>query len=293
LDRKTTLGCLIAFLLALAACGPKHRIIVGSKNFTEQVVLGEIIAQHLENRLHQKIERRLNLGGTMLAHQALTTKEIDMYPEYTGTGFTNVLKLSGVNDPVVVLERVRTGYESEMRMTWLDPLGFDSSFAMTVRGDDARTRHLETLSDAADDPKGFSLGAGYEFVSRPDGLVALNGVYPIKWTAPPKSMDLGLLYTALQQRHVTMIASNTTDGMLTKLDVKVLKDDKQAFPPYQACIVVRDDTLAAIPNLRQTLSELSGKFSETTMRSLNYAVDAEHRQVRDVARDFLVKAGLH
>ena len=293
MDRKTTLGCLIAILVPLAACGPKHRIIVGSKNFTEQVVLGEIIAQHLENRLHQKIDRRLNLGGTLLAHQALTTKEIDLYPEYTGTGFTNVLKRSGVNDPVVVLDRVRTEYESEMRLTWLDPLGFDSSFAMTVRGDDARDHHLETLSDAAADPKGFSLGAGYEFASRPDGLAGLNATYQIKWIAPPKSMDLGLLYTALQQRHVTMIASNTTDGMLSKLDVKVLKDDKHAFPPYQACIVVRDDTLTATPNLRQALSELSGKISENTMRAMNYAVDAEHKQVRDVARDFLAGAGLH
>ncbi|HEV2688986.1 MAG TPA: glycine betaine ABC transporter substrate-binding protein [Bryobacteraceae bacterium] len=291
MDRKTILGCLSAILL-LAGCSTKQRIIVGSKNFTEQVVLGEIIAQHLENRLHRKVERRLNLSGTLLAHQSLISKDIDMYPEYTGTAFTNVLKLSGVNDPGVVLERVRAEYDKQMRMTWLDPLGFDSSFAMTVRGEDARTRHLETLSDAAEDPNGFSLGAGYEFTSRPDGLGALNGMYPIKWIAPPKTMDLGLLYTALLQRHVSMIAANTTDGMLDKLNVKVLKDDKQAFPPYQACIVVRSDTLAATPNLRQALSELSGKIPEAAMRRMNYAVDAEHKQVRDVARDFLQKAGL-
>jgi len=291
LDRKTILCCLSAILL-LAGCGSKHRIVVGSKNFTEQVILGEIVAQHLENRLHQKVERRLNLGGTMLAHQALISKDIDLYPEYTGTAFTNILKRSGVNDPVVVLDRVRSEYATGMRIDWLDPLGFESSFAMTVRGDDAKARHLETLSDAAADSAGFALGAGYEFTLRPDGLGALNEVYGIHWTAPPKSMDLGLLYTALLQRHVSMIASNTTDGMLDKLDVKVLKDDKQAFPPYQVCIVVRMDTLAATPDLRKFLSELSGKIPEKTMRSMNYAVDAQHQQVREVARSFLQQAGL-
>ncbi|HYL75605.1 MAG TPA: glycine betaine ABC transporter substrate-binding protein [Bryobacteraceae bacterium] len=291
MDRKTILGCLSAILL-LVGCGSKHRIVVGSKNFTEQVILGEIVAQHLENRLHQKVERRLNLGGTMLAHQALISKDIDLYPEYTGTAFTNVLKRSGVNDPVVVLDRVRSEYLTAMHLEWLDPLGFESSFAMTVLGAEAKARHLETLSDAAADPAGFALGAGYEFTLRPDGLGALNEIYGIRWTAPPKSMDLGLLYTALLQRHVTMIASNTTDGMLDKLDVKVLKDDKQAFPPYQACIVVRSDTLAATPNLRRILSELSGKIPEKTMRSMNYAVDAQHQQVRETARSFLQRAGL-
>lgn len=265
---------------------------VGSKNFTEQVILGEIIAQHLENRLHAPVERKLNLGGTLLAHQAMLARDIDLYPEYTGTAFTNILKRSGVTDPVVVLERVRSEYAAGMQMEWLDPLGFASTFALTVRGDQARARHLETLSDAAADPAGFTLGAGYEFLTRPDGYPLLTSTYSIKWNAPPKSMDLGLLYTALTQKQVTLVAANSTDGLLNKLDVKVLKDDKQAFPPYQACIVVRSDKLAANPELRKILSQLSGKISDETMRSLNYAVDVEHKQVRDVARDFLQKAGL-
>jgi len=291
LDRKAIL-CGLSAILLLTGCSSKTRIVVGSKNFTEQVILGELIAQHLENRLHQKVERRLNLGGTMLAHQALISKDIDLYPEYTGTAFTNVLKQSGVNDPGVVLERVKTQYATEMHMTWLDPLGFDSSFAMTVRGEDARSRHLETLSDAAADANGFTLGAGYEFTSRPDGLGALNSTYTIKWISAPKTMDLGLLYTALQQRHVSMVAANTTDGMLDKLDVKVLKDDKQAFPPYQACIVVRADTLAAVPDLNKALTELTGKIPLESMRAMNHAVDADHRPVREVAEQFLRKAGL-
>ncbi len=291
MDRKTFLGCLSAMLLA-SGCSSNHRLTVGSKNFTEQIILGEIIAQHLENRLHQPVERKLDLGGTLLAHQALLAGSIDLYPEYTGTAFTNVLKRSGVNDPAAVLNQVRAAYASEFHLDWLDPLGFDSSFAMTVRGEDARARHLETLSDAVADRSGFVLGAGYEFLTRPDGYAAVNRVYPIQWKMPPQSMDLGLLYTALLQKKVSMVAANTTDGLLNKLDVKVLQDDKHAFPPYQACIVVRSAALAADTNLRSALAELAGKFSDHAMRELNYAVDAEHRPVRDVAKQFLQSAGL-
>ena len=291
MDRTTILCCVIAALLT--GCGARNHIVVGSKNFTEQLILGEIIAQHIEARLHQPVERKLDLGGTLLAHQALLAGDIDMYPEYTGTAFTNVMKRSGVTDPAVVLEQVRAEYSSGFHLDWLDPLGFDNSFAMTVRGEDARARHLETLSDAAADPKGFVLGAGYEFLTRPDAYGALNRAYSIKWNAPPVSMDLGLLYQALEHKQVSMAAGNTTDGLLNKLDVTVLKDDKHVFPPYQACIVVRQATLAAYPNLRAILSELSGKISDTEMRNMNYAVDAEHRPARDVAKEFLQRARLN
>jgi len=289
LDRKTFLGCLSAMVLATGCSKDQPRIVVGSKNFTEQVILGEIIAQHIENRLHTPVERKLNLGGMLLAHQALLSKQIDLYPEYTGTAFANILKSGGVTDPAVVLERVRAEY-ARMQLEWLDPLGFESSFAMTVRGDDARSRHLETLSDASADPTGFSLGCGYEFISHPDGFAALNTKYRLKWTAAEKTMDLGLLYRALIDKQISMVAGNTTDGVLSKLDVRVLKDDKHAFPPYQACIVVRAGALAQNPELRKTLLELSGKISEAQMRAMNYQVDGEHRQVRDVAREFLQRA---
>jgi osmoprotectant transport system substrate-binding protein len=290
LDRTTRLRFLAPLLLLtalLSGCSARNHIVVGSKNFTEQLILGEIIAQHIEARLHQPVERKLDLGGTLLAHQALLSKGIDLYPEYTGTAFTNVLKRSGVTDPAVVLEQVRTEYASGFHLDWLDPLGFDNSFAMTIRGEDARARHLQTLSDAAADKAGFALGAGYEFLTRPDADGALNRAYSIHWTAAPKSMDLGLLYQALEQKQVSMAAANTTDGLLNKLDVTVLTDDKHVFPPYQACIVVREDALAAYPNLREILSELSGKISDKEMRKMNYAVDGEHRPARDVARQFL------
>ena len=289
MDRTKIIACLSA--LALASCGPRQTIVVGSKNFTEQVILGEIIAQQIENRLHQPVERKLNLGGMLLAHSALLNKDIDLYPEYTGTAFANILKSGGVTDPEVVLDRVRGYYAASLHLDWLAPLGFNSSFALAVRGDDARARHLATLSDAARDPAGFALGAGYEFLTHPDGFPALNTKYSIKWTAPTRTMDLGLLYRALMDKQVSMVAGNTTDGVLNKLDAKVLEDDQHAFPPYQACIVVREDTLAAYPELRQVLSALSGKIPNDAMRNMNYAVDVEHRPVREVASEFLKGAG--
>jgi osmoprotectant transport system substrate-binding protein len=289
---RTKICCLLIPLLVLAGCRHEKRVRVGSKNFTEQVILGEIVAQWLERGPHIAVDRRLNLGGTLLAHQALLSHDIDLYPEYTGTAFTNVLKHSPISDPGIVLERVRSEYASVMHMEWIDPFGFNNSFAMAVRGEDARKRHLETLTDAANDKDGFSLGAGYEFMQRQDGYATLNLSYPIHWIGTTKTMDLGLLYTALKQGKVSMAAGNTTDGMLGILDVKVLKDDKQAFPPYQACVVARSDTLSAFTGLKEALSRLSGKITDETMRKLNYEVDGKHRQVAAVAGEFLDSAGL-
>jgi osmoprotectant transport system substrate-binding protein len=291
LDRKTFSGILIAAALLLSSCSRSNPIVVGSKNFTEQVVLGEIIAQHLQHRLKDPIQRSLDLSGTLLAHQALLSGRIDLYPEYTGTAFTNVLKQPLISDQAIVLERVRNEYAT-LQLDWLDPLGFNNAFAMAVRGADARERHLETLSQAAADRQGFVLGAGYEFLQRPDGYGALGGAYDIKWLSAAKSMDLGLLYTALQQKQVSMIAGSTTDGMLSKLDVKVLKDDKGVFPPYQASIVVRTASEALHPGLKQALQELSGKISPEEMQKMNYAVDAEHKQPSQVAAEFLRGKGL-
>lgn len=285
MDRTKTLSGL-ALLLTLAGCSGEKHLSIGAKNFTEQTILGEIIAQQIENRLHQSVERKLGLGGTMLAQQALLTKEIDLYPEYTGTAFTNIMKHQPIADPARVLDQLRQDY-GKLGLQWLDPLGFDNSFAMVVRGEDARARHLQTLSDAGKDAKGFRLGAGYEFLTRPDGFDLLNRTYGIKWMGVPSSMDLGLLYQGLKQKQVDMVAGSATDGVLTVLDAKVLEDDKRVFPPYQACIVVRSDSLAATPNLWAILSELSGKISTETMRQMNYQVDGKHRSASEVASDFL------
>ena len=281
-------------LLALGGCsssGMKRPIRVGSKNFTEQVILGEILAQHLERRLHVHVERRLNLGGTLLAHQALLSGEIDLYPEYTGTALAAILKEPASGNPADVFARVRSRYLRDCHVDWLAPLGIDNGFAMVVKGSDARTRKLEDISDAAK-ASGWVLGVGYEFEQRPDGLPALDKTYGFRWNGRPRSMDLGLLYRALEQGRVTMIAANATDGLLSKLDLKVLRDDKHAFPPYELSVAVREDAMRRTAGLRNALLELSGKFDNSTMQSLNYRVDGEHQPVAMVAREFLNRLGL-
>lgn len=287
---------LLASLLAAGAwlpgCSGRHTLTVASKNFTEQVILGEIAAQHLEKRLGIKVDRKLNLGGTLLAHQALIKGEIDLYPEYTGTALTAVLKLPPASDAAGVLANVRAEYEKRWRITWLDPLGFNNTFAMAVRGEDARRRHLETLSDAGRYAPGFVLGIGYEFQQRPDGLAGLLKTYNLPLKGQVKTMDLGLLYKALEQMQVDMIAANATDGLLSVLDVKVLGDDKNYFPPYQAAFLVRDEAMSTHPGLRQAFDELSGKLTDQTMQKLNYEVDGKHRPVGEVAAGFLKEAGL-
>jgi len=285
---RTKIIASLILLATLAACSSKNSTIrVGSKNFTEQVVLGEIIAQHLENRLHQKTDRRLNLGGTLLAHGALLNHEIDLYPEYTGTALTAILKDAPDNEPARVLARVRSAYADRFHVDWLDPLGIDNSFAMVVSGAEARAKHLETLTDASMAPTPWALGVGYEFQQRPDGLAALDRTYHLHWTGTPQSMDLGLLYKALEGSQVTMIAANATDGLLSKLDLKILADDKHAFPPYQVAIAVGQAKLSDTPGMREALQELSGKFTNQTMQQLNYQVDGEHRPVAQVAAEFL------
>jgi len=286
---RKKLACLLGvlWLLSNAGCSGPRRLTVGSKNFTEQIILGEIVAQQLERRLQIKVDRKLDLGGTLLAQQALQSGAIDLYPEYTGTALTAVLKMPPVSDPAAVLERVRAEYRKRWNLEWLDPLGFNNTFAMVVRGPQARSEGLETLSDAARRKQGWRLGVGYEFLQRPDGLPGLLQTYRLPLDGAPKSMDLGLLYSALEQQQVDMAAANATDGMLSVLDVKVLRDDKSYFPPYQAALIVRAPSLTAYPGLRAALDQLSGKLSDADMRKLNYQVDGKHRPVAEVARELL------
>lgn len=282
------LFALVVAIIFLGFCSQTRPLTVGSKNFTEQVILGEIVAQHLERRLGQKVDRKLNLGGTLLTHQALTNGQIDLYPEYTGTALTTILKLPPSSDAAAVLTQVREEYRQRWKIEWLDPLGFNNTFAMAIRGDQARRENLETLSDAARRPQGWTLGMGYEFQQRPDGLLGLLQTYSLKMRQQPKSMDLGLLYKAIEQGQVDLISANATDGMLSVMDLKVLRDDKGYFPPYQAAILVRTESLDRYANLRAALQELSGKLPDQTMQKLNYQVDGKKRQVAEVAKEFLL-----
>jgi osmoprotectant transport system substrate-binding protein len=272
---------------AAVGCSNAPRIRVGSKNFSEQLVLGEIVAQHLENRLHGHVSRKLDLGGTLLAHQAIVNGEIDVYPEYTGTALTGVLRANPEKDPARVLELVRRGYR-QWGLEWLDPLGFENTFAMAVRKGDAGAGAISSAARA----RPWRLGAGYEFAHRPDGLPGLLRTYGLRMSGAPKTMDLGLLYQALAKKQVDMVAGNSTDGMLAVLPVTVLQDDRHYFPPYQCALVVREAADRQFPALRPALAELSGRISSKTMRRLNYELDGKHRPAREIARNFLKSAGL-
>jgi glycine betaine/choline ABC-type transport system substrate-binding protein len=270
----------------MAGCSSRPRIVVGSKNFTEQVVLGEIIAQQMERRLRVEVDRKLNLGGTLLAHEALRGGSIDLYPEYTGTALTAVLKQPIVRDAKTAFGIVNGSY-SKWGIEWLAPLGFNDSFAMVVRSGTAKDQHLRTLSDAARRPEAWRLGVGYEFTQRPDGLEGLVKTYGLRVAGDPLTMDLGLLYPALRSQKIEMAAANATDGMLAHPEFTVLEDDLHYFPPYECAIAVRADTLRRYPRLREALTELSDRISDASMRRMNELVDVEHESAAEVARDFL------
>lgn len=232
------------------------------------------------------MSRRFDLGGTLLAQQAIVAGDIDVYPEYTGTALTAVLKRKPLKDPAAVLAEVRAGY-AQWRLDWLNPLGFENTFAMAVRSE---TGGPTTISQAANE-RPWKLGVGYEFAHREDGLPGLVKTYGLS-VAAVRTMDLGLIYQALMKHQVDMVAGNSTDGMLSILPITVLADDRHYFPPYQCALVVREQTESEFPALRPALLELSGRISSETMRRLNYELDGKHRPAREIARDFLRSTGL-
>jgi glycine betaine/choline ABC-type transport system substrate-binding protein len=283
MDRSLIRAVAGAAALLCAACSSQPRIRVGSKNFTEQLILGEIVAQHLERRFPGRVSRRLDLGGTLLTQQAIEKGEIDVYPEYTGTALTAVLKKSPLKNPARVLDEVRQGYR-QWRLDWLDPLGFENTFAMAVRTADSGG--ARTLSEASR-LHAWKLGAGYEFAHREDGLPGLVKTYGLRLNGTPKTMDLGLLYQALAGGQVDLVAGNSTDGMLSILPLTVLRDDRNYFPPYECALVVREQTEQIFPGFTAALRELSGRITSENMRRMNYELDGRHRPAREIARQFL------
>ena len=286
---------LLVFLLLLPviACERnENRIVVGSKNFTEQLILGELFAQIIEARTHLPVERRFYLAGTFICHQAILAGRIDIYPEYTGTALTAVLKQQPSADKLEVYRRVKQGYESKFGLAIGPPLGFDDTFAMVIRGDDARQLHLKTLSGAAAFTPKWRAGFGYEFMERPDGYKGLVASYGLRFAEAPRIMDLGLITRALKERQVDIIAGNNTDGLIPVLDFVVLEDDHHYFPPYEAVAIMRGEMLKNHPEVGAALDELSGAISDEDMRRLNYAVDGQHRDVTAVVREFLKQHGM-
>ncbi len=281
---------LLFFLLAVVGCEKRaDRIVIGSKNFTESLILGEMFAQMIEARTHLLVERRFYLAGTFICQQAILGGRIDIYPEYTGTALTAVLKQRPSGDKADVYREVKQKYESKFGLRVGPALGFDDSFAMVIRGDDARRLHLETLSEAARFTPHWRAGFGYEFMERPDGYKGLVASYGLRFAEPPRIMDLGLITRALKDHQVDIIAGNNTDGLIPALDLFVLRDDHHYFPPYEAVAVMRAEMLKQHPEVGAALDALAGAISDEDMRRLNFSVDGQHRDATAVVKEFLTQ----
>jgi osmoprotectant transport system substrate-binding protein len=281
--------CLLSLFCFAAACrkSTQLHLTIGSKFFTEQVILAELLAQHIESRTNIPVDRKTNLGGTLLVHKALLSGDLDLYVEYTGTALTAVLNESpGTDTPAAIYNRVKQQYSQRFQLDLTEPLGFENTFAMVVRGDDARDLHLRTTSDIALIAPKWHAGVGYEFLERPDGFPGWSTRYSLHFAAPPNVMDLGLLYRALLDHQVDVVAGNSTDGLIDSLHLVVLEDDKHYFPPYDAVPIVRRAALEKFPQLRSALADLSGKLTAADMRHLNAQVDADQRDVAVVIRSF-------
>jgi osmoprotectant transport system substrate-binding protein len=287
--------CLLLWLVAsLVSCGgERNTIVVGSKNFSEQALLGEILAQHLEARTHLPVTRRFYLAGSYICQQALLAGRIDTYVEYTGTALTAILHDPIEKDPSAVFGRVKNEYQRRFELEVLPTLGFNNTFAIVIRGEDARRLNLKTISDATAHAPQWRAGFGYEFMERPDGYEGLARVYGLHFAEAPRILDLGLLYRALLEKQVDLVAGNSTDGLLSARDLVILDDDKHYFPPYEAVPVVRSGTVAHHPEVRAAIEELAGKISDEEIRKMNFAVDGQHRDASEVAREFLHAKGLN
>jgi len=284
----------VLLALLLPCCAPSHanRVVIGSKNFTESLMLGELLAQMVEARTQLKVDRRFYLAGTYICQQAMLAGRIDIYPEYTGTALTAILKQKVAGDRAGVYQRVKSEYETHLGLTVSPPFGFNDTFAMEIRGDDARRWNLRTLSQASAFAPQWRAGFGYEFMERPDGYAGLAAAYGLRFAAPPRVMDLGLLAPALKDHQIDIAAGNATDGLIPALDLFVLEDDRHYFPPYEAVAVIRQQTLQQHPEVGEAIAELGGKISDQEMQKLNYALDGQRRDAKDVAHDFLRSKGL-
>ena len=292
---RTILGVsVLAALALLLSCAPSRSdsIVVGSKNFTESFLLGEILAQQIEAHTNLKVDRRFYLAGTYICQQAILAGRIDVYPEYTGTALTAILKEKASGAKEDVYAQVKREYERRFGLTLGPAFGFNDTFAMEIRGEDARRLSIKTLSQAAAFAPQWHAGFGYEFMERPDGYRGLAAMYGLHFAEEPRIMDLGLLARAVKDHQIDLAAGNATDGLIPALDFVVLEDDRHYFPPYEAVPVVRQQTIQQHPEVARALAELAGKISDEEMQRLNYAVDGQRRDAKEVVHEFLRSKGL-
>lgn len=296
-NKKWIIG--ISSILVLAAvtitfystANAKDKIVIGSKNYTEQLILGNMLADLVESKTDLQVERKLNLGGSQVAFGAINKGDIDMYVEYTGTGLVNILNLPPKNDPVQVYNTVQKKFHEKYGIDLLKPLGFNNTYTLAIRVDTAKLYQLDTISDLAKVSNELIMGPTIEFPNRDDGLPGLSKTYNLKFK-DVKAIDGGLRYTALKNHKSDVIDAFSTDGLIQTFHLKVLKDDKNFFPPYYAVPVIKEETLKAHPEIKKAVNSLSGKLTDEKMRDLNYKVDSLKQSPEKVAREFLEKEGL-
>ncbi|AEM79168.1 glycine betaine ABC transporter substrate-binding protein [Thermoanaerobacter wiegelii] len=295
----------LVFILAvtfMASCGigssqrnANDTVVVGSKNFTEQIIVANMVADMIEAHTNLKVERKLNLGGTNVNFEAIkrggANNGIDIYVEYTGTGLVDILGMKPTTDPEKAYETVKKEYKDKWNIVWLKPLGFNNTYTLAVKDELAKQYNLKTFSDLAKISDKLILGATMEFLERPDGYPGLQKVYNFKFK-DAKSMDSGIRYTAIDNNEVQVIDAFSTDGLLVSHKLKILEDDKHFFPPYYAVPIIRQDVLDKHPELKDVLNKLANQISDEEMQKLNYKVDGEGQDAAKVAKEFLKEKGL-
>lgn len=291
---KKILSLLMAGTLVImlfTACSGGKKVIIGSKDFTENKILAEIMAQIIEKNSDVKVERKLNMGGTFVCFEAMKKGQIDIYPEYTGTGLTAQLKLPVETDPEKVYATVRDEFDKQFGIKWLKPMGFNNTYALALPMETAEKNKIESISDLVPFSKDLVFGAEHEFFNRDDGYDGLIKTYGLSFKDTAK-MDVSLKYQAIGQRKMDVTDAFTTDGQLKALNLKVLKDDKNFFPPYYAAPIIRNETLKNNPEFEEILNKLAGTIDDQAMQELNYKVDNEKQSIQKVAEDFLKEKGL-
>ncbi len=288
------IAALLFAVIGLAGCGSHSAdtIVIGGKKFSEQSILGEMYAALIERNTHLRVERRFWLGGTQVVHQAILKGDVDIYPEYTGTAYEVVLKQHSLKDPRRVFDAVKSAYAARFHLLWLDPIGFNNTYALTMRADEAKRLGIRTITDLAGKSSALIAGLDPEFLERPDGWPGLEKTYGIAFSGRPRQLDPGIVYRAVANGDVDVVDTYSTDGRIPAFKLVVLQDDKRFFPPYYAAPVVREEALREHPELRQVLNKLAGKVSESDMQRLNYEVDQQEKRPEDVARRFLKEKGL-
>lgn len=284
---------LLILFMTLFACGSNpnsastnNKVVVASKGFTEQDILMELLAQQIENKANLQVERR-RFNSALVTHNAITSGKVDTYIEYTGTAYVAILKQKAVKDPQLVYNSLKQKYAQQFQLEVMPSLGFENTFAMIVRGEDASKFNLKNLSDLAKVAPKWRAGFGYEFIERQDGFPGLAKAYNLKFSQSPKLMDLGLIYQALLQKQVDIVNGNSTDGQIARFNLVVLNDDKKYFPPYVAVPIVRQETIKKYPQLGEAIKQLSGKISAQEMQQMNYQVQEEKKEIKTVVGDFL------